>query len=205
MNFLLLVISVVQGNLNSSTTVCEPGFLEPDASHQWSSISIVGSGTSTLYYYLRPQEEGWLRSSVVTEPPLRWHSCHGDTYIVLVTHVASLALLGGEILKVLILLSPQSSVQIHYRFLLEPSSCPAHMPLIKEAGLGALASAHIRFPSMPRLPTVQTGIVFVPVGTNGNSCVLTDVGYTQGQRDHYHDCEVSCFSACGNCWPRLLI
>lgn len=38
-NFLLPEISVVQGNLNSDTTVCEPGYLEQDASHQWSSVS----------------------------------------------------------------------------------------------------------------------------------------------------------------------
>lgn len=45
--------------------------------------------------------------------------------------------------------------------------------------------------------TGQTGIVFVPVGTNGNGCALADVGYTQGHRDRCHDWEVYCFAAFG--------
>lgn len=49
-------------------------------------------------------------------------------YSVLVAHVTLLTLLGREFLEVFILLSPHSSVQIYYRFPLEPSSCPATCP-----------------------------------------------------------------------------
>lgn len=78
------------------------------------------------------------------------------------------------------------------------------MPLASEAGWGALASAYIRFLMSPR-STVQTGIVFVPVGTDMNGCALTDVGYTQGHCDCCHDWEVYCFAAFGNWQPRLLV